>query len=130
VFLVLIILSLSLTSRAVLRISQTIARGQGRPNWSLLPDRIISVFFKTASFAPVFRDRRWVSLLHGMVGWGFIYYLLVNLGDVLQAWIPGYSFLGMGLLGGTYRFGADLLSVLILVGMIGLLVRRFFCACT
>jgi Fe-S oxidoreductase len=110
----------------VVRISRTIARGQGRPDWGLLPGRIVPVLLKTASFAPVFRNRRWVSLLHGMVGWGFIYYLLVNLGDVLQAWIPDFSFLGTGMLGGIYRLGADVLSVIILVGMIGLLVRRFF----
>lgn len=61
-----------------------------------------------------------------MVGWGFIFYLLVNLGDILQAWLPGYKFLGEGIVAGVYRLGADLLSVLILVGMFGLLLRRFF----
>ena len=60
-----------------------------------------------------------------MVGWGFIYYLLVNLGDTLQAWIPGYQFLGDGTLAGLYRLGADLLSVAVLLGMLGLLIRRF-----
>ncbi len=60
-----------------------------------------------------------------MVGWGFIYYLLVNLGDLLSAWIPGFVFLGEGIVGDIFRLGADLLSVLALVGMIGLLLRRF-----
>jgi Fe-S oxidoreductase len=83
------------------------------------------VFLQTASFSPVFRDRLWVSLLHGLVGWGFIFYLLVNVGDLLQAWIPGYSFLGEGTTASAYRLGADLLSVLILIGMLGLLVRRY-----
>lgn len=65
-------------------------------------------------------------MLHGLVGWGFIYYLLVNLGDLLQAWFPGYVFLGEGVIADLYRLGADLLSVLVLVGMVGLLLRRFF----
>lgn len=60
-----------------------------------------------------------------MVGWGFIFYLLVNLSDLLQAWIPGYSFLGKGTAAGAFRLGADLLSVLILIGMLGLLIRRY-----
>ncbi|TFH32287.1 MAG: (Fe-S)-binding protein, partial [Anaerolineales bacterium] len=118
--------SLSLAARAVVRISRSIARGQGRPDWSRIPTRLIRVLLQTTSFAPVFRDRRWVSLLHGMVGWGFIFYLLVNLGDFIQAWIPGFVFLGEGTLGGLYRLGADILSVAILLGMLGLLVRRFF----
>ena len=110
----------------MLRIYRSIARGQGRPDWGKLPPRLLPVLLQTASFAPVFRDRRWVSLLHGMVGWGFIYYLLVNLGDVLQAWIPDFQFLGEATPGGLYRLGADGFSVIILLGMLGLLARRFF----
>ena len=60
-----------------------------------------------------------------MVGWGFIYYLVVNFGDVLGAWIPDYQFLGGTTLGGLYRLGADGLSIVIVLGMLGLLVRRF-----
>ena len=60
-----------------------------------------------------------------MVGWGFLYYLVVNLGDVLGAWIPDYQFLGGTTLGGLYRLGADGLSLGIVLGMLGLLVRRF-----
>lgn len=66
-----------------------------------------------------------VSLFHGLVGWGFIYYLLVNVGDVLSAFIPGFHFLGQGRLSDLYRLGGDLLSVAVLVGMAALMVRRF-----
>jgi Fe-S oxidoreductase len=60
-----------------------------------------------------------------MVGWGFIYYLLVNVGDLLQGWLPDYLFLGQGLLADVYRLGADMLSLVILIGMVGLIIRRF-----
>lgn len=63
--------------------------------------------------------------MHGLVAWGFIYYILVNVGDVLQGFIRDYTFLGHELPGDLYRLGADLLSVSVLVGMVGLVIRRF-----
>jgi ferredoxin len=54
-----------------------------------------------------------------------MYYLLVNIGDVLQGYLPGFVFLGEGLVGNLYRLGADVLSVSVLVGMLVLMVRRY-----
>jgi Fe-S oxidoreductase len=80
---------------------------------------------KTLSFAPVFRSRLTTSLFHGLVGWGFAFYLLVNAGDLLQGFIPGYLFLGHGWIGNSYRLLADLFSVGVLLGMVILMSRRF-----
>jgi Fe-S oxidoreductase len=107
------------------RIVRTIRRGQGQIDWSVLPERLLSVLAKVISFQPVFRLRFWPSLFHGFVAWAFIYYLLVNLGDVLEGFILGFQFLGAGPLGNAYRLGADLLSVAALAGMIALILRRF-----
>ncbi len=52
-----------------------------------------------------------------MVAWGFIFYLLVNIGDVLWAFLPGYEFLGSGTAGKVYRTFTDIFSVSVLVGM-------------
>lgn len=76
-------------------------------------------------FQPVFRFRLVPSLFHALIGWGFTFYLLVNLGDVLQAYIPNFVFLGTGRLGDLYRLLADLLSGSVLVGMSFMLIRRF-----
>jgi len=110
---------------ASFRIIRTVARGKGKVDWNLARERLISVVIKIATFQPVFRFRFWTSLLHGLVAWGFIYYLVVNLGDVLEGYIPNFHFLGPGTLGNLYRFGADILSVAVLVGMIALIIRRF-----
>lgn len=110
---------------ALRRIVGTIGRGVGSPDWGLVPQRLLGVLLKVGTFAPVFRDRPLVSLFHGLVGWGFIYYLLVNLNDLLAGYIDGFVFFGEGLLGDLYRLGADLLSVAILIGMLFLIARRF-----
>jgi Fe-S oxidoreductase len=104
---------------------RTISRGYGRPTWVAFPRRILNTLFTTITFAPVFRARLLVSALHGMVAWGFIYYLMVNLGDMLQGYLPNYRFLGEGRVGGVYRLGADVISVSALVGMLALIIRRY-----
>jgi Fe-S oxidoreductase len=63
--------------------------------------------------------------MHGLVAWGFMYYLLVNIGDVAAGYIPGFMMLGIGGLGDLYRLGADFLSVGVLVGMVALVIRRY-----
>src|SRR4030065_361525 len=124
-FLLVALLSLYLTALATWRIIRTIGRGQGRPDWKALPGRVVGVVLKTVSFAPTFRTRFVTSLFHAFVGWGFTYYLLVDIGDVLKGYIPGYQLFGAGSLGNLYRLGADVLSGGALLGMAYLIVRRF-----
>src|SRR3990172_10300036 len=111
--------------QVAVRIVRTIARGQGKIDGMFVPRGLLSVLLKTISFQPVFRARFWPSLFHGLVAWGFIYYLLVNLGYVLEGYIPEFVFLGQGLVGDLYRLMADLISVGALVGMVALILRRF-----
>ncbi|MBW8011923.1 MAG: 4Fe-4S dicluster domain-containing protein [Chloroflexi bacterium] len=108
-----------------LRIARVIGRGHGKPDWSLLPKRAFQALTKTVLLTPVWRVRHIASIFHGFVVWGFSFYLLVNIGDVLEGFIPDFHFLGTGMLGELYRLGADVLSVGVLVGMAFLLVRRF-----
>jgi Fe-S oxidoreductase len=124
-FLLLALVSLYLTARAAVRIARTIARGQGKVDWKVVPARLAGVLLKTISFAPTFRGRLITSLFHALVGWGFAYYLLVNVGDVLEGYLLGFRFMGDGRLGDVYRLGADLLSGSVLLGMAYLIVRRF-----
>jgi hypothetical protein len=124
-FVVAVLASLYAAYRAGSRIVGTIRRGQGKIDWSIPKKRIGSVLAKTISLQPVFTLRFWPSLFHGLVAWGFIFYLLVNLGDTLEGFLAGFTFLGEGTPGNLYRFTGDLLSVGVLVGMVALIFRRF-----
>ncbi len=125
IFALAVLLSLFLTSRAILRIIRIIRRGHGKPDWIVLKQRLISIPPRIISFQPVFRFRLIPSLFHGLIGWGFLYFVIVNLGDLLQAYIPGYQFLGTGMLSNLYRLGADIFSIAVLVGIIAMIIRRF-----
>ena len=112
------------------RIFDVVARGDSAyyyPRFNQIIRRFSESIVKTISQVTVFRARPIVSLFHSFIFYGFIFYLLVNLFDILnglipRAWAENLSF---GALGGLYRLGADLLTVLILVGMVFFLARRF-----
>jgi len=120
-----LLVTLIVAWRAIVRLVRIIGRGYGRPELRALPRRIVGVVFKSVSLAPTFKVRIWTSILHGLVAWGFMYYLLVNVGDVAAGYIPGFMLMGSGVIGDIYRLGADLLSVGVLVGMLALAVRRY-----
>jgi Fe-S oxidoreductase len=124
-FFLLLVSTIYLAAKGTYRIIRIISRGRGKPDWARSIRRAWEAFAKTITFSPVLRDRLLPSLLHGFVGWAFIYYLLVNLGDVLEGLIPDFVFLGTGTISNLYRLGADVLSAAALVGMTGLLIRRF-----
>ncbi|UCD42187.1 MAG: 4Fe-4S dicluster domain-containing protein [Chloroflexota bacterium] len=111
--------------RISLRIIRIVARGNGNVDFSVIPPRLLSVIGKTISFQPVFRLRILPSLFHAFIGWAFIFYLLVNLFDILEGLFSGIEPLGSGTLSNLYRLAADVLSVAALVGMLALIVRRF-----
>ncbi len=125
IFIVAVLAALYIAVRAGERIIRIVGRGYGTVDWGIVPGRIIEVVLKTVSFQPVFRFRPLPSLFHAFIGWAFIFYLLVNLGDVLEGLIADFEFLGRGTVGDIYRLTADLLSVAALVGMVALIIRRF-----
>ena len=72
IFILAVLLSLTLTSLAVRRIIRILQRGHGRPDWSVLKQRLLSVPPRILSFQPLFRFRLLPSLFHALIGWGFL----------------------------------------------------------
>src|SRR5512138_1741631 len=68
--------SLYFTWRGTQRIIRNISSGGGKPDWSLLWKRIAELIAKVGLFQPVFKTRLGPSILHGLIGWGFIVFLL------------------------------------------------------
>jgi Fe-S oxidoreductase len=125
IFALAILLSLSLSFLAARRIVHIIQRGHGHLDWTVLRHRLLSVPAKIVIFQPLLRFRLLPSLFHLLIGWGFLYYVIVNLGDLLQGYIRGFQFLGNGLIGNLYRLGADIFSIAVIIGISGLMIRRF-----
>ena len=120
-----VLVSLYFTWRGVQRIIAHISGGQGKPDWSLIWKRLGGLIVKIGLFQPVFRHRLGPSILHGLIGWGFITFLLINLADLIYAY-TGFKLLeNAGWFGNVYRLIADIAGVALLVGIVGMAVRRF-----
>lgn len=107
------------------RVYLAIRRGRPEERFDRLPERVGRALWLVLTQQTVFKRRPLVSLLHAFVFYGFVYYLLVNLVDFLE------GFFGLHARGGiwnAYNIVADLLTFLILVGILGLMLRRYLLA--
>ncbi|MEZ4632281.1 MAG: (Fe-S)-binding protein [Deinococcales bacterium] len=97
------------------------------PRLNQMTERLGEAIARTISQVTVFKARPVASFFHSFIFYGFTYYLLVNVFDGLKGflpeqWLNGFNF---GLLGKLYRLSADVLSVLIIIGVGFFLIRRF-----
>ncbi len=125
IFVLAVAVSLYFTWQGVRRILQNINAGRNKPDWKVVRGKMGQAIFKFLTFQPVFRFRLGTSILHGMIGWGFLGFLLINLNDVVRAYTDWSILNNLGLFGDLYRLLADILNVAILVGIIGMVIRRF-----
>jgi Fe-S oxidoreductase len=119
------IVSLYFTYRGVARIMGHINSGQGKIDWALAYKRVWELILKVGLFQPVFRFRLWTSILHGIIGWGFLSFLLINLADLIYAFTNFKLLDHLGWFGNYYRLLADIANVLIIVGIVAMAIRRF-----
>jgi len=107
------------------KVFSVIRRGQGEfPTTEVMLGRAKDAIITWLSLRPMWKTRTTASIFHALIAWGFTFYILVNLGDVIEGFFP-VLFLGQGIIGDLYRFLADLFSMTALVGMIYFLARRF-----
>ena len=104
---------------------QVIRRGGGKfPTFQQMTERAFAALQTWITFRPIWKTRLTADVFHAMIAWGFTFYFLVNLGDVISGYFS-IIFLGEGWIGNVYRFLADLLTAAVLIGMLYFLVRRF-----
>ncbi|MGH7773453.1 MAG: (Fe-S)-binding protein [Candidatus Binatia bacterium] len=121
-FFLLVVVSLAYSGNGFYRVYKTIARGKPDARFDQLPRRVLRALWQVFAQRTVFKKRPVVSLLHALVFYGFLYYFLVNLVDVFEGF---FLFNASG--GGWNPFNllADLLTAGVLIGIVGLAIRRF-----
>ena len=78
----------------------------------------------TLTQSRTFRKRPSVSFFHSLIFYGFVFYLLVNLIDAAEGYTR-FAIRSNNPAGDVYNLLADLLSAGVLVGVVGLVFRRF-----
>lgn len=92
---------------------------------SLIPQSI-KALLEIGLQKPIYKSRPVLTTFHALIFFGFSYYFLVNVNDVLEGFIPGYSTAEISAFPlGLLNLAGDLLSIGVLVGVVAFLVRRF-----
>ncbi len=124
-FLLALLVSGYLTWIGFSRVAKVIGRGAGQLYLENLLARLWTALEIFLTQRTVLKTRIGLSIAHLFIAWGFTFYALVNLGDILEGYIPSFRFLGTGSIGDIYRLIADVLSVAVLIGVAVFLMRRF-----
>ena len=123
IFTLAVLATLAAVFFAIRRLVRLISAGHGKLDWMLAWKRLLNVLVRMVTFQPVFRFRFWPSLFHALVGWGFGFYILVDLLDAVGGYLPGFVIPGM--VGSIYCLLADVLSVAVLTGVVFFVIRRY-----
>lgn len=102
---------------------RAIARGKPDARFDDLGGRIRRALWIVLTQQSVFKTRPVVSFLHALIFYGFVFYFLVNLVDVIE------GFFALHTRGGgwnLFNLVADFLTAGVLVGILGMVLRRFF----
>lgn len=120
-FLLLAVFSLSYAGIAFYRVYKAIVRGRPDSRFDHLLQRFSRALWIVFSQQSVFKKRPVISVLHALVFYGFVYYFLVNVVDVLEGFFSFHARAGFW---NPFNLLADLLTAGVLVGIIGLVIRR------
>jgi hypothetical protein len=110
--------ALALSYRGFRQMYLIINRGEGKLYLDGFVKRAINALVVFLTQTTVLKRRPLVSILHVGVAWGFTFYFLVNLIDVLEGYFESVPLFEDGFIAGGYKLVADVLSVAVLVGVV------------
>jgi Fe-S oxidoreductase len=125
-FLLFAALTLAFGWQGFRRLYLRIRRGapDAEPRFNHLPRRIAYALTTTLTQQRTFKKRPTIGLFHSFIFYGFVFYGLVNLVDAIEGYVP-LTISSANPIGATYNLLADILSFLVLLGVIALVIRRF-----
>lgn len=124
VFLLVLLGSLGATRTTFGNMFKIIGRGAIPIDWTTTFKRILPGILALLG-KPLFKTRPVATIIHTGVSWGFILYMLVNLIDIIYGLFSGFHFLPDSIAGNIYRLFVDIFSIVVLLGVLYFLFRRF-----
>ncbi|MDH5507832.1 MAG: (Fe-S)-binding protein, partial [Anaerolineae bacterium] len=141
-FVVMAVVFGGMTAAGFYGIFKIVRSGREAPPLKNVIPSMLKAFIDVGLQKTIFRARPLLSTFHAFIFFGFSYYFLVNVTDVLEGFVEGFELIygGEGVaatfpalaplvengLVNYFNLMADVLSVLTLLGMLAFLLRRFF----
>jgi Fe-S oxidoreductase len=126
VFFILALLAIGATYHGFREVWLIINRGEGKLHLNDLFKRAWKATEVYVTQKTTLKTRTVASLFHLGIVWGFTFYFLVNVVDLLIGYIGGFedTLKDFGILYDGFRFLADVLSIAVLVGVMYFILRR------
>lgn len=103
-----------------------VGKGQTVKHKSEFIQRLIKALVDVGAQKTIAKSRPLASGFHALIFFGFSFYILVNVNDVLEAYVPGWTTVGStNPLAQGFNILSDLFSIGVLTAMIFFLIRRF-----
>lgn len=127
IFVMLALFSIGATYAGFREMWLIVNRGEGKLYLDRLPQRAWKALRIYLTQSTTLKTRRITSLFHLAVVWGFTFYFLVNVLDLLIGFIPAFdqTLKQGGVFYNVYRLLADVLSMAVLIGVSYFILRRF-----
>ncbi len=120
-----LVLSFILSYKTFSRMVKVIQSGQGSLAVNQVARRLSLALKVLILQNTVLRSRFLISLFHAFIAWAFVLYFLVNLNDLIKAFVSDFMLFGHNIIGHLYFLFVDVFSVLAVIGMTIFLLRRF-----
>jgi len=124
-FVLIVLASLGLSWVTFGRMFKVIGRGSDAIDWKKTIKNWPKGLAVLISQKTLFKTRPAIGVIHAGVAWGFSLYILVNVIDVMYGMIPGFHFFPDHIVGDIYRFFVDIFSMIVIIGVVMFIVRRF-----
>lgn len=126
-FILLALFSLGASYAGFKEMFQIIGRGQGQLRFDGLIRRTLSALALYLTQRTTLKTRPLTSLMHWGVVLGFTYYFLINAIDLLIGFLPDFAtrLSGLASVYDAHRFLGDVLSIVVLIGIIYFILRRY-----
>ncbi len=125
VFIIILFAMFFMTFRTFRMMFKVINRGQDKIYFDNIFSRISKALTVLVFQGTVLKSRTFVSLMHSLIAWAFILYMIVNIGDVIYGFTAFNISYALGFIGNIYRLFVDIFSVLAILAMAFFLIRRF-----
>jgi len=119
------LISIYLSFVGFFRVSKQISNGKGDIKLSSIKVNWAGALLNVLLLFRTFKIRKPISILHAFIAYGFLMFLFVNLGDLIYFFTGIHSFGIRSWFGDVYRAKAEFFNLLILVGILGMMIRRF-----
>ncbi|MBI5292654.1 MAG: (Fe-S)-binding protein [Chloroflexi bacterium] len=126
IFILMVAVFGGLTAWGFYQIYRIIRRGRPAARFTHVIPQTVKALLEVGLQKPMYKSRPILTTFHALIFFGFSYYILVNVNDLLEGFLPGYSTaeVSAGIIGLLNLLG-DVLSIGVLVGVAAFLVRRF-----